>query len=114
PPAPYTPAASPPRAASTLPPQALPPLHQRPARRCSRPPAASPLPYPPAPTPPLRVLLRVPPDEPRSLPTRSGTLGSSLENRSALKIQSSPPAPISPGHLSCTSEIPLPARTGLE
>src|SRR6476646_12240950 len=56
-----------------------------PARAPHRPPAASRPPHPRAPAPPPRALQGVPPAGLRSLPTRSGILGSSLDDPSAPK-----------------------------
>src|SRR5207247_3132490 len=62
---------------------------------CSTPPAASRPPHPPAPAPPPRALQGVPPAGLRSLPTRSGILGSSLGSHSAPQTRSSRPQAIS-------------------
>src|SRR5579862_2902568 len=59
---------------------------------CNTPPAACLQAYPPAPLPPLRAPQPALPASPRSLPTRSGTPGSSPENHCAPKTLSSRPA----------------------
>src|SRR5882672_3642883 len=85
--APCTPAVPPIDASATVPP----PRHLAPPRpalsrrafwRCSRLPAASPRARPPALLPLLPAPQDAPPAAPRFLPTRSGILGSLLENRS--------------------------------
>src|SRR5262249_22443145 len=54
-------------------------------------------------SPLLPLSHRAPPISPQSLPTRSGALGSSPENRSSPETLSSRPPTIAPGPRSCTS-----------
>src|SRR5947209_2107837 len=86
-------------------------LQPRRLKPCSRPPAASPPPHPPAPAPPPRALQGVPPAGLRSLPTRSGTPGSSLGDRTVPDTPGFHRNAIVPGLQSGTSAPRLPRST---
>src|SRR5262245_19750139 len=98
--------------ASALPDDSAEPLNSTflvPAPSRSRPPGACRPAHPRAPAPPLPGLLRTPAAATRSLPTQSGTPGSSPGNHSAPETRCCRPATTGPDPQSCTS-APLAQR----